>query len=51
MFAVSDTALGLPDALSAVKDDSDTATAKVNELLKSNRVGDDAASQLAAQRF
>lgn len=50
-FSVSDAALTLPDALAAVKDDADTASQKVNNLIKGTRVGDDVASQIAAQRF
>jgi hypothetical protein len=50
-FAYSDAALALPDALTAVKDDADGATKKVNELIKGTRVGDDVASQLAATRY
>jgi hypothetical protein len=49
--AFTDQALALPGALQAVKEDSDAAASKVNDLIKGMRVGDDVASQLAAQRF
>jgi hypothetical protein len=50
-FSVSDAALQLPEVLAAVKDDSEAATKKMADLLKDTRVGDDVASQIAAQRF
>lgn len=50
-FAYSDAALALPDALAAVKDDADAATKKVSDLIKGTRVGDDVASQIAAERY
>jgi len=50
-FSVSDAALALPEAVRAVLDDSDAASQKVNALIKGQRVGDDVASQIAAQRF
>jgi hypothetical protein len=50
-FSVSDAALALPDLLNAVKQDSEGATQKVNDLIKGTRVGDDTASQIAAQRY
>jgi hypothetical protein len=50
-FSVSDAALTLPGALDGVKADADAADQKVNDLLRSSRVGDDTASQLAAQRY
>jgi hypothetical protein len=51
VFSVSDTALGLPAALASAKADSDASTAHVNDLINSQRVGDDVSSHLAAQRF
>jgi hypothetical protein len=51
LFAVSDAALQLPCAMAAVKDDSDVATKKVNDLIRGTRVSDDVASQLAADRY
>ena len=50
-FSVSDAALQLPDVLDAVRQDSDDANRKVNDLITSQRVGDDVASQIAAQRY
>ncbi len=52
VFSVSDTALGLPEALAAVQADAEDAVNRVNELLRSNRVpDDDVAAQLAATRY
>jgi hypothetical protein len=50
-FQVSDAALALAPALNAVKADADAATSKVNDLISDTRVGDDVASQIAAQRW
>lgn len=50
-FAYTDAAFQLPDVLDPVKQDSDSATAKVNDLIKGTRVGADVASQLGAQRY
>lgn len=51
-YAVSNPALQLPAVLDAVKQDSDAASAKVNDLIKGNRVPDDnVADQIAAQRY
>jgi hypothetical protein len=50
-FSVSDAALALPEAMRGVLDDSDAATKKVNDIIKSQKVGDDVASQIAAQQF
>jgi hypothetical protein len=50
-FSVSDAALELPGVLAAVKADSDASTAKVNDLVNSQRVGGDVGSQIAAQRY
>jgi hypothetical protein len=49
-FAVSDAALALAPALDAVKAQADEAQAKVDGLVQGQRVGDDVASQLKAQR-
>jgi hypothetical protein len=51
LFAISDAALQLPDAMAAVKDEADAATKKVNDLIKGTRVSDDVASQLAVERY
>ena len=50
-YSVSNPATQLPGVLDAVRQDSEDANRHVNDLVKGNRVGDDIASQLAAQRF
>lgn len=50
-YGVSNPALALPGVLDAVKADAEGSAKRVNDLIKSNRVGDDVASQLAATRF
>jgi len=50
-FSVSDAALALQPALDAVKAYSDAASKKVSDLIDGQKVGDDVASQIAAQRF
>jgi hypothetical protein len=50
-FQVSDAALALQPALEAVQADAKAASSRVNDLLKGTRVGDDVASQIAAQRY
>jgi hypothetical protein len=50
-YAVSNPALQLQGVLDAAKQDSEDANRKANDLIKGTRVGDDVASQLAAQRY
>ena len=50
-FQVSDAALALPPVLDAVKADADAAEAKKDDLINRQSVGDDVASQIAAQRY
>jgi hypothetical protein len=51
-FQVSDAALALAPALDAVKADADAAKAKVNDLVKGQKVdASDVAAQLAAERL
>jgi hypothetical protein len=50
-FQVSDAALALPEAMRGVLDDSDAASKRVADLINGQRVGDDVASQIAAQRY
>ncbi|WP_142281137.1 hypothetical protein [Mycobacterium palustre] len=49
-FALSDAASALPQALDAAQAHADEAQAKVDDLLEDQHVGDDVASQIAAQR-
>ena len=50
-FAASNAALALRPALDAVKADADAATAKVDDLLKAQTVGNDVEARLAARSF
>jgi hypothetical protein len=51
MFAISDAALALPDALAESKAAADDAAQKLSDLVDGVRPADDVSSQLAAQAY